>query len=199
MTNHLASLSCGAVCHVVQRRSVNSWVRVSPFFKKEVFYWCQCFCWWYFNRLLQMMNRTINFVILNAAIQSPDSKRKFFLFKLSIRHKFVAEEFKNLATLWKETTKHLKEIRSAISDLLTWLCHQSQYRSVLGLFWAINIQISGIIHVMTCYWPLWVIYFGLKNPEENESNSLNPSSFCFQGKEYVRALLKENYQCPFIR
>lgn len=50
-------------------------------------------------------------VILNAAIQSPDSKRKFFLFKLSIRQKFVAEEFKNLATLWKETTKHLKEIR----------------------------------------------------------------------------------------
>lgn len=26
-------------------------------------------------------------------------KRKFFLFKLSIRQKFVAEEFKNLATL----------------------------------------------------------------------------------------------------
>ena len=46
-----------------------------------------------------MMNRTINLVILNAAIQSPDSKRKFFLFKLSIRQTFVAEEFKNLATL----------------------------------------------------------------------------------------------------
>lgn len=82
MTNHLVILSCGAVYHVVQRRSVNSWVRVSPFFKKEVFYWCQCFCWWYFNRLLQMMNRTINLVILNVTIQSPDSKRKFFPFKL---------------------------------------------------------------------------------------------------------------------
>ena len=52
------------------------------FLKKEVLYWCQSFCWWFSSK--DESNYQSRNLERSATIQSQDSLRKFFPFKLSI-------------------------------------------------------------------------------------------------------------------